>query len=83
MQHVDRIGEFGDVDYSESAGSVPDPDFLRTRSDCCHRLPIGGSLLILHPIELVACFSACRDWEVTQIVEGAASELERFHVKNI
>ncbi|KOF54827.1 hypothetical protein AD428_04440 [Achromobacter sp. DMS1] len=69
MDHIDGIGELGDVDDPESAVTIANADFSDTLAHCVHRLPVIRIQTVLHLIDLVTRFALGRGWEGAKIIK--------------
>ena len=86
MQHIDDIDPLRHINDAERAGGVPYPNLFHTLANARHRLPVVRLQTVLHLVELMACLAPGRQGKGTQVVEGAAAEIDRFgagHAANI
>jgi hypothetical protein len=73
MQHVHGIRELCDVDDTPFAFHV-NPYFVRSGSNCHHRLKVGRHHATLNSIQFEAGMTASIAREVTQIIQSGANE---------
>ena len=76
MQHIDGLGEAGDVEHSMLKLRV-NADFADTRSDDCHRLPVQWVEALLDPPELNARQSPGGPWEGPHVPARRTEPLEQ------
>jgi hypothetical protein len=52
VKHIDSIGEFCDINHSESAEFILNADLSHALTDGVHRLPMVWITAMLHQVEL-------------------------------
>ncbi len=83
MKHINRVGEFGQVDDPECAVHISNPDFPHPWAYRVHWFPIVGISTALHLIELMACVTPSREREFAQVVQCATAKPQWFRIDHI
>ncbi len=82
MQHVNGIIELRHIQHSECSRGIANPNFPHPSANRIHGLPVVGLAPMLDLVELMSRLTPSRLWKRTQIVECAASELDRLEINH-
>lgn len=67
MEHLHRFLEFGHKEHSIGPPFIPNTDFLDTRANRGHRLPVIRLLPLLDFEKLEPCRFTCTFWELPKV----------------
>ena len=83
MEHIHGFFELGHIEDSIGPACIPNGDFLDSRSDGRHRLPIIRFFSLLNFEQLKASAFLHWLWKLTQIVASRSNKMNRLHYSPI